>query len=279
MKLRILFVLALCSIMLVASVACKAGSSYGGMTAEQIIQNMEAAALSRSSVHLEGTEIVSGTVQETWGEQSLINMVANITGDIDTKNLELSMNIDMDMNMTTGGHTENQMMNMQMYLVDGWMYEGMDMMGKNYWYKIDFTDVFDEMYEQQRDSMLQSEELIEDAIEVNVVDEETVNGVVCWKLDIQPDLERLFDWAQSEMSDIIGNLPSDVDLGEMFQDIAVTEWVAKDTYYPIRCDMTMTMNIEGAEFDASATMNYSNFNQPVTITLPAAAIAAEEISY
>jgi len=265
--------------MLVASVACKAGSSYGGMTAEQIIQNMEAAALSRSSVHLEGTEIVSGTVQETWGEQSLINMVANITGDIDTKNLELSMNIDMDMNMTTGGHTENQMMNMQMYLVDGWMYEGMDMMGKNYWYKIDFTDVFDEMYEQQRDSMLQSEELIEDAIEVNVVDEETVNGVVCWKLDIQPDLERLFDWAQSEMSDIIGNLPSDVDLGEMFQDIAVTEWVAKDTYYPIRCDMTMTMNIEGAEFDASATMNYSNFNQPVTITLPAAAIAAEEISY
>jgi hypothetical protein len=282
MKLRILFVLALCVIMLVSGIACKASSSNSSdssMTGEQIYQNMQDAQLNCSYMHMEGNVVMSGTVTEMWDEESTINVVADITGDYDSENLEMYMSMGMDMDMTTGGHTESQPMNMQMYMVDGWVYEGIDIMGEMSWFKMDFTDTIDTIYEQQRDSVMWNEELMKDAIEVNLVGEETVNGVTCWKLDIQPDWERLFDWAQTEMSDVYGDLPSDVDLGEMFKDVEMTAWVAKDTYYPIRMDMTMTMNIDGEELDCSATMDYSKFNQPVTITLPSEALEAEEMSY
>jgi hypothetical protein len=275
MKLRVLLVLALCAIMLVAGVACKDESSYGGMTAEEIIQNMQAATLNCSSMHMEGTDIISGIVQEMWGEESAIDAVANVTGDYDSLHLEMYMNMDMDMDMDMGGRTESYTTVMQLYMVDGWMYTGMDMMGEMSWFKMDLTDA---LYEQQRDSMMWSETLLKDAIEVDVVGEETVNGIACWKLDIQPDWERLFDWAQSEMSDIIGDLPSGLDFEQMFKDVDMTMWVAKDTYYNVRVDMAMTMDIDGVELDVSGTMNYSDFNQPVTIILPAEASEAIDFS-
>jgi len=64
----------------------------------------------------------------------------------------------------------------------------------------------------------------------------------------------------------------------MFKDVEMTMWVAKDTYYPVRVEETMTMNIEGSEFDMSGTMTYFGFNEPVTITLPAEALEAEEMT-
>jgi len=200
MKLRILLFLALCATMLVSGVACKSGSSNSstsGMTGEQIYQNMQDAQLDCNSMRMEGVVGMSGTFRESWGEEWSIDAVSDMEVEYDLQYMEMYMNMDIDMDMTTDGHTESQIMNMQMYMVDGWMYEGIDMVGEMSWYKMDFTDIMSE-YEQQFDSLLQGfdqsfEDLIKDAIEVNILGEETVDGMACWMLDVQPDFERILE--------------------------------------------------------------------------------------
>jgi len=260
--------------MLVAGTACTGGSSYNGMTAEQVILNMEAAELNLTSSHIEATETMSGTIQETGSGSSTMNMVMSITGDMDSKNRKMYMNTAMTM-AGTGLDTGNGTMNIQIYMLDNWMYMGMDILGKTTWMKSKLTT---EMWEQELNSLLQYEDLLKDTVEVNIVGEEAVNGVACWKLDIKPDMEKILDWYQTQMSDQLGDLPSDVDLSKMFKDVKLKMWIAKDTYYTVKYDMTMSMDIEGSVMAISMTMSQSKFNQPVTITLPAAAAGATEIS-
>ena len=271
MKLRTLLVLALCAIILVAGTACTAGSSYNGMTADQLIKNVEAASLNQSSSHIDATETVSGTIQEAGAGTSTINMVTHINGDIDLQNKK------MYMNAAINGSAASTMMNMQMqtYMLDNWMYVGINMMGNTTWMKVKLTDT---LWDKEQSSLLQYKDLLKDTVEVNVVGEETINGVACWKLNVQPDMEKLQGWYQTQMSGLLGNLSSGMDLSKMFKDVKITEWVAKDTYYTVKFDMTMSMDIEGVVADVSTTMSMSNFNQPVTITLPAAASKATDVS-
>jgi hypothetical protein len=276
MKLRILLVLALCAIILVAGTACKAGSSYNGMTAEQVMQNMKTAELNMTSSHIEATETISGTMQEPGSSnKATMSMVMDITGDVDLQNKGMYMISVIKMDMSENGQPESQTMTMQMYMLDSWMYMGTDMMGKMTWMKTKLTD---ELWEQQQSSLMQYEELLKNTIEVNVIGEETVNGVACWKLDIKPDMGKILDWYQTAMSDELGDLPDDMDFSKMFKDVKLKMWIAKDTFYTIKCDMTMSMEIEGSVMAISMTADYSKFNQPVTITLPAAAASATEIS-
>lgn len=274
MKLRILLVLALCAIILIAGAACKGGSSYNGMTAEQIIQNMQSADLKMTSSHIEATQTLSGTIQEPGLGKSTMSMVIDMTGDIDLQNKKMYMEMSMSMDSTGNGDNENYEMTAKMYMLDSWMYMGTDMMGKMTWMKAKLTN---ELWEKQQNSLMQYEELLKNTIEVNVIGEETVNGVACWKLDVKPDMAKIMGWYQTAMSDSLEDLPDDVDLSKMFKDIKLKMWVAKDTFYTVKCDMTMSMEVEGSVMAVSMTMIQSKFNQPVTITLPAEANNAIEI--
>jgi phytoene dehydrogenase-like protein len=80
------------------------------------------------------------------------------------------------------------------------------------------------------------------------------------------------------MANETGALPTDLNLSQMFKDVKLTMWVAKDTYYTIKYDTTINMNVEGSVMQISMTAAQSKFNQPVTINLPAAAAKATEIS-
>ena len=80
------------------------------------------------------------------------------------------------------------------------------------------------------------------------------------------------------MGDELNKMPSGTDLSKMFKDVKLKMWIAKDTFYTIKCDMTMSMEIEGSVMAISMTADYSKFNQPVTITLPAAAAKATDVS-
>lgn len=278
MKLKILFVLALCAVVLVAGVACKDGSSSGGMTADQIIQNMEAAQLNCSSSHIEGTDIVFWVFQDPDLGDSAMSMIIDITGDMDSENKKMYMGMEITMDMAMLGNTLDNPMNIQVYVVDNLVYTSFDQMvdatGNAAWMKDELTEI---QWEQKRNSLLQNEELLKDALEVNIVGEETMNGVACWKLDINPDMAKILSWAQTQLAAQIAGLSSDNASEEIFKDVTVTAWVAKDTYYTVRCDMTMSVDVDGIVKSVSMTMNQSQFNQPVTITLPAAASNASSL--
>ena len=279
MKLKILSALALCAVVLVGGVACKDGSSSGGMTAEQIIQNMEAAQLNCSSSHVNATEVMSWDVKDSDFGNYTMRIVTNITGDMDSINKKKYMCMAITMDMGTLEDTAYDPMNIQMYVVDDWVYTTFDRMvdatGNAAWMKTELTET---QWEQERNSLLQNEELLEDALEVNIVGEETMNGVVCWKLDVEPDMAQILSWAQTQLAAEMVGLSSDNDSNAIFKDVTVTAWVAKDTYYTVRCDMTMARDVDGNVMDVSMTMNQSQFNQPVTITLPAVASNATDTS-
>lgn len=276
MKLRILFLLSLCAVMLVSGIACKAGSSSEGMTAEQIIQNMETAALTYDTVHIEATETMYGIVRESWGSEYVMNMDISMTGDMDLENMQIYMDALAIIETNAGYDTESETMDVQMYMIDGWMYMGTELYGQNIWMK---TQITEEMWDEQYSAMQGGEALLVDAIEINIVGKETTNGVSCWKLDVNPDMAKVMEWAQTQMEAEVGELPTDIDFTEMFNDVSVTMWIAEDTFYTIRCDVTMTVNIDGDAMDVSMVVNYSDYNKPVNITLPDEASEAIEIPY
>jgi hypothetical protein len=241
------------------------------MTAAQLMQNMQAASLNQSSSHIEATETVSGTMQEAGAGTSTMNMVMYINGDVDLQKKKMYMNLAT--NVSAAGFTMN--IQAQMYMLDNYMYTGINMMGNTTWVKVKLTDA---LWNKEQSALLQYQDLLKDTVEVNIVGEETINGMACWKVDVKPDMEKILSWYQTQMSGQLGNLSSGTDLSKMFKDVKITEWVDKATYNTIKCDMTMSMNIEGVAANVKMTMSQSNFNQPVTITLPAAAAKATDVS-
>ena len=203
-------------------------------------------------------------------------MVMGITGDIDLHTKSMYMNETLTMSMAIAGSPENDNMNTQMYILNNSMYIETDMMSGNMtWYKTSLTD---KIWTQEQSALLQYKDLLKDAVRINVVGEENVNGVACWKVDVQPDMQKILNWYQTLLSSDSGNLSSGTDLSKMFKNVKITEWVDKDTFYPIKVDMAMSMTIEGVAANVQMTTSQSNFNQPVTITLPAAAAKAKDLS-
>jgi hypothetical protein len=242
------------------------------MTAAQLMQNIDAAQLNLSSSHIDATATISGTSQDT----GAVNMVMGITGDIDLHTKSMYMNETLTMSMAIAGSPENDNMNTQMYILNNSIYIGTNMMSGNMtWYKTSLTDT---IWTHEQSALLQYKDLLKDAVQINVVGEENVNGVDCWKVDVRPDMQKILNWYQTTLAGDSGNLSSGMDLSKLFKNVKITEWIAKDTFYPIKVDMTMSMDIEGVVANVQMTTSQSNFNQPVTITLPAAAAKAQDIS-
>ena len=78
-------------------------------------------------------------------------------------------------------------------------------------------------------------------------------------------------------------------LDGLFRDFKVKQWLAKDTFYLVKAEIEMNMELEPADLgypdeegfmkmDIFMSMLAYNYNQPVSITLPAEAADAIESS-
>lgn len=228
---------------------------------------------------------------EAEGEVIDIDMSMSMVGAIDYNNMQMMM--DIDMNMAMPGEDDMEMA-MQTYVVDDTMYMMADMamlgMTEPMWMKSalpeeDWADISGQM--NQVDYIA---ELL-DAVEVNLIGSETIDGIDCYVLELIPDVDQLWQLAMQQ-SDIGGQgmLPSIDDelLSEMFQDFSVKYWVAKDTYLLAKAIIDWTMELtpeamgypdeEGVvNMDVSIIMLAYGYNEPVSIVLPPEAEDAEEM--
>ena len=112
-------------------------------------------------------------------------------------------------------------------------------------------------------------------------------------MQFNPDMAELMSWAQSAYGDsstALNNINPD-----MFKNTTIKEWIAKDKMLPVRTIMDMTMEMTPADFTGEAaatttpdfekttmtihaTIDYSDYNKPVTIELPAEAAGAKELN-
>jgi len=167
-----------------------------------------------------------------------------------------------------------------MYLVGDWMYMKMEMPGlppeiMGTWFKMQMTDVeLGDLWEQQNIAGQQFD-LLADFTDVELLGTEMVNGVECYKLQVTPDIETLWAWAQ--MQEGMEGLDPGLDPEEVITDFSYVLWVAKDTYFTVKTVVEMTMTVEGESMGMAVTVLVFDINEPVTIELPPEAEAAEEL--
>jgi hypothetical protein len=123
---------------------------------------------------------------------------------------------------------------------------------------------------------------------------EVVGGVECYVLEVKPDLNALIEWAKTQQANPGAGMDgldiSQMDLAEMVKTYSIKEWITKDGYLLKKADMEMVMEISGQDFMATATgagittltlrasMNFYDYNKPLTISVPPEALEAEEIT-
>jgi len=221
-----------------------------------------------------------------------MSMVVDGTGVMDMANEEMQMTMNMTMDIPGAGEQE---MAAEVYIVGGWLYTKIDILGNipvdipdvGQWMKMAVTE---EMWQQQG----QIEPLLEflgTAVEINYLGSEMVSGTECYLFEVVPDMEALGELLSQETSGMGIMDFSQFDLAEMYKELSVKEWIAKDSYLLMKVEIEMVLEMNPSDVGAAAddfdkmTMDiklvesFYDYNEPVSIELPPEALDAEEISY
>ncbi|MFC2013818.1 hypothetical protein ACFLU8_02930 [Chloroflexota bacterium] len=206
-------------------------------------------------------------------------IVGEGTGAIDSAKKE--MQIIMDMDIDVPGKAK-QSMPMESYLVDGWMHIKVSIEEKGAeWMKMQLPD---EMWDSQS-QINQQIEFLETAEQVNFLGTEDVNGTDCYVAEIVPSagiLNKML--SQIQMPDIEGADLSQFNFADMIKEVSFKQWIAQDGYLIMKSETHVVMEISpedvGAsveEFqkitaDQSTVMVFYDYNEPVSIELPAEAL-------
>jgi hypothetical protein len=182
---------------------------------------------------------------------------------------------------------ESQGMDAEVYVVDGWMYTSMTIASLGtQWVKMAMTEAI----WQQQNEVDNYIELLATAVEVKYKGTETVSGVECYVFELEPNMAVLNSLMLKETSSMGMIDLSGLDLVNLYKEISVREWVAKDSYRLQRAEIAIVMEMSPGdigysddEFDKMAmdigmTMRFFGYDQPVTITLPQEALDAQEIA-
>ena len=224
---------------------------------------------------------------EAEGETVNMYAVVDYEGSIDVQNTEMKIIMDINMMIPDMGEIE---VKEHMYLVDNMMYIGIDMpafMGGSTWIKAQMPVYMPE----EMNQVLSLTALIETA-EITVLGSEIVNGVDCYVVEVVPDADQLWELVSQqlqfmgdeiEIPDITGEL-----IRKMYDDVSVTYYIAKDTYFLISSSMDMFLELTPADLgypeeEGLMTMDITmellafDYNIPVSIELPPEAADAIEI--
>ena len=222
------------------------------------------------------------------GESFDMQMTYDGTGTMDNLNQQMKMDMNMNMDMDMLGMDMDQEMDMEIYYIDDMMYTmtSNEMMGTE-WLK---SPLPEGSWESQ-DMASQQTELL-DAASLEILDGGVVNGVNCYKVEIIPNMLNLYEAMMQQPGMSTEGLPEDMniaDLVDMIKKVNVTQWYAKDTFFPMKADMSMTMVMTpenmgdemmgDMEMEMDMTMNieFSDYNEPVSIELPPDAKNAVEM--
>jgi uncharacterized tellurite resistance protein B-like protein len=260
-KLLLLSLALVLSFSLVAFVGCG-----GKLTQEEIDQIISGAADASYEtvsfdIELPMTAEVSGG-----GDAGVMTVDMSGTGAMDIVNEAMQVTMNMAMDVPGQG---SQDIDAATYIVEGWMYTGATIPGYGeQWTKMALTE---QIWQQQDKGT------------------ETVNGIECYVFELEPNMDTLQELlAQETASGMLMDL-SGIDLAELYKELSVKEWLAKDNYQLQRTEVKIVMEMSpedvGATSDAfdkmtidmNMGMRFYAYNQPFSIELPPEALDAEEM--
>jgi hypothetical protein len=261
------------------------GCGEGGLPQEEIdriVANVTNAQFDTVKLDMD----MSMTMKVVGGpETGEMTMVGDGTGVMDMANEEMQMAMNMTMDIPELGEQE---MGTEVYLVGEWMYTKVDIpvVGEQ-WIK---TQATEGMWEQQS-QIEQQIEFLKTAVEIDYLGSEAVNGTDCYVLEAVPSVEVLGELLSQQTSGMGGMDFGQFNLADLFKEISVKEWIAKDSYQVMKTEVVMVMEMLPADIGATEAdfekmtmdmnmgMLFSDYNQPVSIDLPDEALDAEEMPY
>lgn len=208
--------------------------------------------------------------------------IVNATGVMDMVKKDMQMTMNMSMEGLPGMPKFDT--RTEYYLVGEFMYIKVDIPGMGaQWVKMKLDE------EQRRLRQAQvspGAEWLQTAAEITLLGTENVDGVLCYVVQIKPDMQALFKWAMQQQGGTMKDLDaSGLDIAQVFKRMLVKEWVAKDNYLFVKTDIDLLMEFPGspgkeAEKFAmviNASVKSYDHNQPVSIVVPPEALNAPEM--
>lgn len=208
---------------------------------------------------------------------------ASRTGFMDMVNQAMRVTADIDLTVTGTG---SRYWETEVYVVDGWTYYGVNVPDEGeQWLKTELTEAMWQQYDQLGPFL----ELLATASDIDYKSTETVNGVECYVFELEPDMDLLSAIvAEATASVAVMNL-SGLDLPELYQELSVKEWVAKESYLLQRAEIAVVLEIRPEDVDETGdsfdkltidtgmTIRFYAYGQPFTVVLPPEALEAEEM--
>ena len=278
-------------LVLAVGVACQKTEA---LSADQVVEKAVAAQPDAKSLRLSlnMTADVEGSIE---GEAAEGSLTLSGTATIDQASQAMQAEFDLIADVT-GDEPMSVDAGAQMYLVNGYVYvkanmadildmtdmEGMPDMSQM-WLKIAVPAEMSASIPSMEDVT----GIVESA-QVEMVKEEKVGGVNCYVLSVVPDLEALQEQlAADPLTAQMGiTLP---DLEELISDMSFKVWVAKDTYFLMKTQVVMTIEMnaaalgepEGDDYmivNLTLTVEASEYNQTGDIVLPTEAQSALDLT-
>lgn len=277
---KIILALSLALVMSFALVGCNQGIPQDEI--DRIIESVINAQVDSVRLDMDmamTVEVVGGA------EPGEMTMFGDGTGVIDMANREMRMMMNMTVDLPEMGV---QTFATESYLVGDWMYVGVEIseFGKQ-WVK---SEVMPGTWEQQS-QLDQQIAFLKTAVEIDYLGIEAVDGTDCYVFEVVPSVEALGDLLSQQASGTGGMDFSQFNLADLFQEMQVKEWIAKDSYQVLKTEVHMLMQMlpedvgtTEADFDKmlmdiNMTMRSYDYNQPVSIVLPPEAADAMEMPY
>jgi hypothetical protein len=249
---------------------------------DRIIENVTTARFDSLKMDLDMDMTVTVEGGSDPGEMT---MTGSGVGIMDMANRGLQMTMDISMDIPELGE---QTMVSKTYLVGDWMYAGVEIpdFGEQ-WFKMEVTPG---MWEQQN-QLEQQIEFLKSAVKIKSLDDQTVDGNNCYVFEVMPSVEALGELLSQQSSAMGGMDFSQLNLADLFEEMRVKEWIAKDGYQVLKTEVYVRMQMHPedvgateADFDKmvmdmNMTTRLYDYNQPVEIILPPEALEAEEMPH
>jgi len=242
------------------------------LTPEELIEGVLASADAQETCRFEMN--VNGNLKGTvGGEYGEVGVSVAYVGVLDVVDQEMQADITMTMDVSAAGQSQQMSIPMWMYFLGDMGYIGTQEPGQPVeWIK---GDVSQELWESQ-EFQSQQIELLRGA-EVEILGTQSVRGIPCYAAEITPDMEMLLEMVNSMLGSTAGlGLTTD-----SISNFKCTGWYAQDTYFPMRVyqeyDITIEEGSDRLTGHYTANMVFYNYNEPVSIQLPAAAQGADYV--
>jgi tetratricopeptide (TPR) repeat protein len=250
------------------------------MTAQELMRLMSLASecSNLSTLSMDGAGTVNG--EFTSGNTTVsIAIPFTIAVSCDFVNQKFQMSFDMEYSIP--GYDKLRIMADQ-YILNGWQYTHLRYLGHETWGKTELTDSkLTSLFHGFRQS-----DSTDNMTTITLLNNEKVEGVDCYQFQINVDPDMLTEYMQAHKLDFAG---TDLLLMPNIKELTVKEWISKEDYLPLKLEEDATMEIMYTNSGYSSTYiqkillnmqmstKYRDFNEPVDIELPSAALRATEI--